>query len=158
MKPNFLIFIFILGFSLSNFAARSPSSTRFTSNEMRSVLDKTREAIGFGFYAHAETIRHLAKNSKEIYALPANEFTETRDRILVLPSTLITKDKKRVLCVVAQDNTFKRVVDDNSTQAVAENLVLFKDLSAEEKQVLKTELKRAVATKRLPSHCSFARL
>lgn len=158
MKTNLLITALLLIMSIGSFAARTPASIRLTKAEMRSILDKTNEAIEFGFYAYSGVIAQLAKNSNEVYSLPANEFTETRERILVLPSTLVTKDKKRVLCLVAQDDTFKRVVDENSTQMVADNLVLFKDLPTEEKNTLKQELRRAVATNRLPVHCSFARL
>lgn len=139
-------------------SALSGLTSRFTAKESRMVLQKFSEAIEYSFSSHSGLLAELAKNTSSIYDLPANEYTEIRERILVLPSSLVLKGKKRIFCLVAQTETFRKIIDDQSSETVASNMNIFKDLPAEEKKVLKQELAHAKLTKRLPEHCSFEKL
>ena len=133
--------------------AAKPSTKNFTADEMKSVLKKTALAVDIGFFPNSNAIVHMTQNSREIYPLPSDEYQELHDRILVLPSSQPLKE--RPICLVAQGKMFRRIVLDNSAQALVDNLVLFKDLPAEEKTTLKKEMLKARLANKLPAHCSF---
>ncbi len=156
IKKN-LVFSFFIVVSISLLGAMvqaaKPATKSFTPDEMQSVIKKTALAVDIGFFPNSNAIIHMTQNTREIYPLPSGEYQELRDRILVLPSTQPLKE--RPLCLVAQGKMFRRIVLDNTAQALVDNLVLFKDLPASEKIALKKEMQRARLANKLPAHCSF---
>lgn len=153
---NFIFFIFSsLLISLSSEAQRVGNGGDLTLQQTRSILQKLSEAIQYSIALDPALFDQLAKNSKRLYSVNSAEYASIKNRILILPSNETSAPQKQTLCLVAQLQTFKRLIEEDTTDFLLENITQVNELSISEKTAIKGELAKARDNQAIPPHCQF---